>query len=223
MINIVKRVNKNFVQKPQKKEPYFVNEAITFSRVMVIDEEGKNLGVIDTKKAIDLAYNHNLDLVCINPSPENPVCKIVDYPKFKYDKEKKTKEAQKNQKIVDTKEVQLSPTIAQHDFETKLNQGIKFLQNGDKVKITLRIKRRFTSYTDKSIESVKDFANKLIEATGGQLTSQPAFDGKVIIATVLPPKKKGVAKKQNNNNNAKKEEVKPSLENNNNNQKNKGE
>ena len=113
---------------------------------MLIDQDGKSLGVVDTNKALDMAYDADLDLVCVAPQAQPPVCKILNYSKFRYEKEKKEKEASKNQKVVDTKEVQLSPVIAEHDFETKLNQAKKFLQHGDKVKVTLRIKRRFQTF-----------------------------------------------------------------------------
>ena len=87
-----------YVPKPVKKESNLVNEAIKFPKVMVIDEEGKSLGVLDISKAIDVAYEHNLDLVCVAPQAQPPVCKILNYSKFRYEKEKKEKEALKNQK-----------------------------------------------------------------------------------------------------------------------------
>ena len=153
---------------------------------MLIDQEGKSLGVTDINKAISMAYDANLDLVCVAPQAQPPVCKILNYSKFRYEKEKKEKEAIKNQKIVDTKEVQLSPTIAQHDFETKLNQAKKFLQHGDKVKVTLRIKRRFVTLTDQALENVNEFVNGLSEF--GQAEKKPEFDGKLIQVTVSPKK-----------------------------------
>ena len=165
---------------------------------MLIDQEGKSLGVIDTAKAINMAYNVNLDLVCVAEKAQPPVCKILDYSKFRYEKEKKEKEIAKNQKIVDTKEVQLSPVIAEHDFETKLNQAKKFLQHGDKVKVTLRIKRRFITLTDQAQQIVNNFTDKLGEL--GQVEKKPEFDGKVIQVTVSP--KKASAKKQKPQNDA---------------------
>jgi translation initiation factor IF-3 len=160
---------------------------------MLIDQDGKSLGVVDTNKALDMAYDADLDLVCVAPQAQPPVCKILNYSKFRYEKEKKEKEAIKNQKVVDTKEVQLSPVIAEHDFETKLNQAKKFLQHGDKVKVTLRIKRRFQTLIDQAVKNVDDFVEKLSEF--GQTDKKPEFDGKLIQVTVSP--KKVSAKKQN--------------------------
>lgn len=192
-------------QKPVKKESNLVNEAIKFPKVMLIDSDGKSLGIIDTKKALDLAYNKDLDLVCVAPQAEVPVCKILDYPKYRYDKEKAQKEAQKNQKVIETKEIQLSPTIAENDFNTKLNQGRKFLSHGDKVKVTLRIKRRFISLSDRALEIVNDYVAKCMDI--GQTDKKPDFDGKVIMITISP--RKQTTKKEN-----KKESVKEDSENN---------
>ena len=106
---------------------------------MVILEDGTSLGILDTNKAIDEAYKRDLDLVCVAPQANPPVCKILNYSKFRYEKEKKEKEAQKNQKIIEVKEIQLSPVIMEHDFNTKLSQAQKFLSQGNKVKVTIRM------------------------------------------------------------------------------------
>ena len=180
--------------KPVKKESNFVNEAIKAPKVMVIDEEGKSLGVLDTNKAINIAYDHNLDLVCVAPQAQPPVCKILNYSKFRYEKEKKEKEAKKNQKTQaqEEKEIQLSPTIAEHDTETKLKQALKFLAQGNKVKVTLRIKRRYLSLADNSVELVNDFVAKCSEV--GETNKKPDFDGK-LISIVISPKKQSSKKK----------------------------
>ena len=192
----VTTINKYAVlPKPVKKESNLVNESIKFPKVMVIDEEGKQLGVIDTPKAISIAYDHNLDLVCVAPQAQPPVCKILNYSKFRYEKEKKEKEAKKNQKnqAQEEKEIQLSPTIAEHDTETKLKQALKFLAQGNKVKVTLRIKRRYLSLADNSVELVNDFVAKCSEV-GETNNKKPDFDGK-LISIVISPKKQTSKKK----------------------------
>ena len=129
---------------------------------MTILEDGTSLGVLDTNKALDEAYKRDLDLVCVAPQAQIPVCKILNYSKFRYEKEKKEKEQLKNQKNANAeiKEVQLSPVIAEHDFNTKLNQARKFLDGGDKVKVTIRMFRRFLPLLDQALENVNSFAEK---------------------------------------------------------------
>lgn len=188
LINLEVNIIKYTYEKPVKKESNFVNESIRFPKVMVIDPEGNALGVMDTKKAIDLAYNKDLDLVCVAPNANPPVCRILNYSKFRYEKEKKEKEMAKNQKIVEIKEVQLSPVIAQHDLDTKLNHARKFIEGGDKVKVTLRIKRRYISMTETAMQIVADFVEKMSDIA--QTDKKPDFDGKVIQITVSPKKNK---------------------------------
>lgn len=156
---------------------------------MLIDETGKTVGVVETRKAVEYAESKSLDLVCVAPQAQPPVCKVLNYSKFRYEKEKKEKEALKNQKVVDIKEIQLSPTIASHDFETKLNQGRKFLEHGDKVKITVRIKRRFASLTQQAMQFVMDYVNKCADIAVPE-TKKPDFDGKQIMFTIAPKPKK---------------------------------
>lgn len=160
---------------------------------MLIDQNGTSLGIMETKKAQDKAYEAELDLVCVAPQANPPVCKILNYSKFRYEKEKKEKEATKNQKTVDIKEIQLSPTIAQHDFDTKLTQGRKFLMHGDKVKVTLFIKRRYITLQDKAMEIVQDYVSKCADIS--QSGKKPDFDGKVISVVISPLTKAQLEKK----------------------------
>ncbi len=179
-----------YLPKPVKKESHLVNEAIRFPKVMVILEDGTNLGLLDTRSAVEEAYKRDLDLVCIAPQANPPVCKILNYSKFKYEKEKKEKEAQKNQKIQELKEVQLSPVIEEHDFNTKLNQAIKFLEHGDKVKVVIRMFRRFMPYLDRALENVNRFAECCSEL--GTADKKAALDptSNNIIVIISPNKKK---------------------------------
>ncbi len=185
-MNIIKYA---YIQKPVKKEGNLVNESIRFPKVMVILEDGTSLGVIDTNKAIDEAYKRDLDLVCVAPQANPPVCKILNYSKFRYEKEKKEKEALKNQKIIEVKEIQLSPVIMEHDFNTKLSQAQKFLSQGNKVKVTIRMFRRFMPLLDQALNNVNVFAEKLSEiaTTDGK---KAVLDGNTISLMISPIKKK---------------------------------
>ncbi len=182
-----------YLPKPIIKELYLVNEAIRFPKVMVILDDGTNLGVLDIKKAQQEADNRNLDLVCIAPNAQPPVCKILNYSKFKYEKKKKDKVAQKNQKIVELKEIQLSPVIMEHDFNTKLSQALKFLEQGNKVKVTIRLFRRYMSLKDQAIDIVNDFALKCGEI-GTTEGKKPILEGNTIQLIVSPQKKKPAKK-----------------------------
>ena len=182
-----------YLPKPEKKELYLVNEAIRFPKVMVILDDGTNLGVLDYKKAQQEADNRSLDLVCIAPKVTPPVCKILNYSKFRYEKTKKDKQAQKNQKVVEIKEIQLSPVIMEHDFNTKLSQAIKFLEQGNKVKVTIRLFRRYMSLKDQAIDIMNDFALKCGEV-GTTEGKKPILEGNSIQLLVSPAKKKPVKK-----------------------------
>lgn len=119
-----------------------INEEIKDKEVRLIGPEGEQLGVVSAKEALSIADSHNLDLVKIAPQAKPPVCKVMDYGKHKFEMAKREKEARKNQKVISIKEVRLSPNIDEHDFNTKVNQGIKFLKSGDKVKVTVRFRGR---------------------------------------------------------------------------------
>ena len=119
-----------------------INDEIRDKEVRLIGPEGEQLGVMSAKEAQAVADSHNLDLVKIAPQAKPPVCRVMDYGKHKFELAKREKEAKKNQKVISIKEVRLSPNIDDHDFNTKVNQGIKFLKSGDKVKVTVRFRGR---------------------------------------------------------------------------------
>lgn len=119
-----------------------INSEIRDAEVRLIGPTGEQLGIVSNKEAQRIAEEHNLDLVKIAPQAKPPVCRVMDYGKHKFELAKKEKEARKNQKIVSIKEVRLSPNIDEHDFNTKVNQGIKFLKSGDKVKVSVRFRGR---------------------------------------------------------------------------------
>lgn len=139
-----------------------INEQIRDREVRLIGENGEQLGVMPTKDAMKLAADAELDLVKIAPTAKPPVCKIIDYGKFKYEQTRKDKEAKKKQKTVDLKEVRLSPNIETNDLNTKVNNAKKFIGKGNKVKVTLRFRGREMAHMHQSKHILDDFA-KLLE------------------------------------------------------------
>ncbi len=136
-----------------------INEEINDKEVRVIGDDGEQLGVMSAAEAIELAASKNLDLVKIAPKSVPPVCKIMDYGKYKFNLAKKEKEAKKNQKVMNIKEVRVSPTIDTNDLNTKINQASKFLKSGDKVKVTMRFRGREMSYMDNGVVLLNKFAS----------------------------------------------------------------
>ncbi|MCI8932434.1 MAG: translation initiation factor IF-3 [Lachnospiraceae bacterium] len=139
----------------------FINEQIRDREVRVIGENGEQLGIMPSREAMRLAEEAGLDLVKIAPTAKPPVCKIVDYGKFKYEQARKEKEARKKQKIIEIKEIRLSPNIDTNDLNTKVNSARKFITKGDKVKITLRFRGREMAHMANSKHILDDFAQAL--------------------------------------------------------------
>ena len=139
----------------------FINEQIRDREVRVIGENGEQLGIMPSREAMHLAEEAGLDLVKIAPTAKPPVCKIVDYGKFKYEQARKEKEARKKQKIIEIKEIRLSPNIDTNDLNTKVNSARKFITKGDKVKITLRFRGREMAHMANSKHILDDFAQAL--------------------------------------------------------------
>ena len=139
----------------------FINEQIRDREVRVIGENGEQLGVMPTRDAMRLAEEAGVDLVKIAPTAKPPVCKIVDYGKFKYEQTRKEKEAKKKQKTVEIKEIRLSPNIDTNDLNTKVNAARKFISKGDRVKITLRFRGREMAHMNNSKHILDDFAQAL--------------------------------------------------------------
>ena len=134
----VARISKNLL----------INENIRAKEVRLIDSNGEQLGIVPLKEALRIAEEKNLDLVNVAPQAKPPVCRIMDYGKYRYEQSKREKEARKNQKIITIKEVRLSPTIEEHDLQTKLKSVVKFLQQGDKVKMSVRFRGRQITHAD---------------------------------------------------------------------------
>ena len=140
-----------------------INEQIRDKEVRLIGEDGEQLGVVSGKEALRLAEEAGLDLVKIAPTAKPPVCKIVDYGKFKYEQTRKEKEAKKKQKTIEIKEIRLSPNIDTNDLITKINAAKKFLTKGDKVKVTLRFRGREMAHMANSKHILDDFAESLAD------------------------------------------------------------
>ena len=165
-----------------------INSAIRDAEVRLVGANGEQLGIMSAKEANDIADREGLDLVKISPNAVPPVCKIMDYGKYLFDKTKREKEQRKNQKIVELKEVQLSMTIEQHDIDIKAKHATKFLLNGDKVKVSIRMSGRQQAYSDRGVETENAFAKSLEEIS---VIEKPAkVEGRNIIMILAPKTKK---------------------------------
>ena len=138
-----------------------INEQIRCKEVRVIGEEGQQLGVMALRDALNMAKDAGVDLVMVSPSANPPVCRIVDYGKFKYEQLRREKEAKKKQKTVEVKEVRLSPNIDVNDLNTKCNSARKFIEKGNKFKVSLRFRGREMAHIDSTKHILEDFAEKL--------------------------------------------------------------
>lgn len=167
-----------------KKVDNLVNDAIEFETVLVISEAGEQLGEMSRNAALDLADERGLDLVCVAPNAKMPVCKIMDYSKFRYDQMKKAKEAKKNQKVISVKEIRLSPTIDVGDFNTKQRAAKKFLMDGDKVKVSCRFRGRMIEHAENTIPLFTKFAEGLAEV--GKIDQNPYLDGRNMFMSLSP-------------------------------------
>ena len=154
---------------------------------MVIDPEGKQLGEMPRNRAFQLAETYNMDLLCVAPNARVPVCKILDYGKYRFQQQKKAKEAKKNQTIIEVKEIQLSPVIGEHDLQTKLKHALRFLDDGNKVKVTMRFRGRQLSHMEVGQEVIDRFIS-----LGGDkaIVEKPAVLDKRTLIVILASKVK---------------------------------
>lgn len=161
-----------------------INQEIKAKEVRLINYNGENLGVVSLSQALAIAQDVGLDLIEISPQVTPPVCKVLDYGKYKYEQQKKKNEAKKNQKVVSIKELKLRPMIDTHDYEVKVKQAKKFLAQGDKVKFTMRYKGRELSANDMG----KEILNKLVEDLEGlcKVDAAPKLEGRQMFMIVSP-------------------------------------
>ena len=179
-------INKN----QDRKNEALVNEEITAEIVLVVDNEGKMLGEMRVEEGMKLAEEKGLDLVCVAPNAPKPVCRMMDYSKFRYEQQKRARVAKKNQTVISVKEVWLTPVISSNDFDTKLKAGLKFLQQGNKLKVTLRFNKRarMLNMGNPDIQVL----TKYIEATQEFATveNKPTLEGKSVSMILVAKKEK---------------------------------
>lgn len=161
-----------------------INEQIRDSKVRLIDQNGDQIGVCEIERALDIANDQGLDLVKISPNAKPPVCKILDYGKYRYEMQKREKEAKKNQKIIKVREMKMTPNIEENDMLVKADKVKEFLNNGDKVKISVRFRGREMGHTEKGVDVLEQFF-KMIEDLA--VIDKPAkLEGRNMVMYVLP-------------------------------------
>lgn len=161
-----------------------INEEIRDKELRVVSESGEQLGMMSSKDALKLAANQNLDLVKIAPQATPPVCKIMDYGKYRFEQAKREKEARKNQKIVEIKEIRLSLKIDTHDFDTKANHAKKFLSDGDKVKVSIRFRGREMAHAENGKGTMQRFAEACEEF--GTVEKAAKLEGRSMLMFIAP-------------------------------------
>lgn len=171
-----------------------INEEIRDREVRLISADGEQLGVMPTRQAMEMAEQAGLDLVKIAANAQPPVCKLMDYDKHRYEQSKRERDLRKNQRVVTLKEVQLSATIEENDVQTKFRNAVKFLQGGDKVKVSIRFRGRQIAHADIGMKIMQDFASRIEEY--GTIERRPMLEGRHMIM-ILGPKveKKSFAEK----------------------------
>ncbi|UTW60400.1 MULTISPECIES: translation initiation factor IF-3 [Kordiimonas] len=173
----------NFAGPPKQSGPR-VNRAITSKEVRLIGAEGENHGVVTTAKAMDIARDSGLDLVEISPNAEPPVCKVLDFGKFKYEQQKKANLARKKQKTQDVKEIKMRPGIDVHDYNVKLKKVHQFIENGDKVKLTIRFRGREMAHQDLGMDVLSRVADEMEEHA--KIEARPKLEGRQMIMVIAP-------------------------------------
>jgi translation initiation factor IF-3 len=161
-----------------------VNEEIRDKEVRLIDNDGSMIGILPAREAQKIANSKNLDLVKVAPQSKPPVCKIMDYGKYLYELSRREKEARKNQKVINVKEVWIKPTIEEHDFNFKAKNAYKFLKDGDKVKVGVRFRGREMNYTSLGQEVLEKFAEFVKEV--GVVERRPKLEGRSMVMIINP-------------------------------------
>ena len=173
------------------KDTTQINDDIQVKEVRVIGSDGEQIGILKTDEAREIAYEKGMDLVLISPQAEPPVCRIMDYGKYRFEQAKREKEARRNQHVIEVKEIRMSPGIGENDFNTKLKNGQKFLQGGDRLKVTIRFRGREMAHTNIGEQLLRDFAAKCADIAN--LDKQPKLEGRNMSMFLSP-------KAQNTNN-----------------------
>lgn len=165
-----------------------INEDIKFEKVRLIDADGEMKGIVPIEEALKAADEAGVDLVCISANPENPVCKVMDYGKFLFEQGKREKEARKKQKETELKEIGIKLTTDVHDIEVKQKAVIKFLKEGDRVKINIRFRGREMAYQQQGFAVMEKFAEGIEEY--GQIDKKPKIEGRNMVMYLVPKKSK---------------------------------
>lgn len=176
------------INKQKKDQEAIVNEAIRVKEMLVITDAGEKLGVLSRGKALQEAENRGMDLVLVSPEANPPVAKMMDYSRFRFEQQKKLKEMKKNQKVTVVQEIQLSPTIEKHDFDTKGNKARTILEKGNKVKITLRFYGRMIVHQDLGKEVIDRFVESLADVSN--VEAPVKLDGRTLFAVIAPKTEK---------------------------------
>ncbi|MEM9779832.1 MAG: translation initiation factor IF-3 [Pseudomonadota bacterium] len=171
---------------PTRDDGPRVNRRIRSTEIRLIGAEGENLGVQTPNRAMELAEDAGLDLVEISPNANPPVCKIMDFGKFKYEQQKKESEARKKQKIIEVKEVKFRPNTDTHDYDVKMRNVTKFLGNGDKVKVTLRFRGREMAHQDLGRRLLERVADDTVDL--GKIETMPKMEGRQMVMMINPLK-----------------------------------
>lgn len=161
-----------------------INEEITDKEVRLISNDGEQLGIVSAAQAQKLAAEKNLDLVKIAPQAKPPVCKIMDYGKYRFEQSKREKEAKKNQRVIEIKEIRLSPNIDVHDFDTKVGHARKFLSAGNKTKVSIRFRGREMTHTDLGLTIMAQFAEKCADIAS--VEKQAKLEGRQMLMFLAP-------------------------------------
>ncbi|MFP4177487.1 MAG: translation initiation factor IF-3 [Acholeplasmataceae bacterium] len=178
-MNSIKRY-KQYKKRPEE----LVNESIPNVDLLVIDEKGNKLGTLSRKEALERAGLAELDLVVVAPRSKPMVAKFMDYSKYRYEQQRREREMKKNQRVVELKEIRLSPTIDKHDLETKLRHARRFLEKGDKVKLSIRFFGRMITHINVGRTVMNDFIEQIGEV--GSVESKPKMDGRHLVAIIAP-------------------------------------
>ena len=169
---------------PPKKDGPRVNEDIEVPQVRLVDENGEQVGVVLIDEALQRAADVQLDLVEVSPNAEPPVCKIIDYGKLKYQEQKKKNEARKKQKIIEVKEIKLRPNIDTHDYDVKMRSARRFIDDGDKVKVTLRFRGREMAHQDLGAQVLERVREELDEIA--KVEQMPKMEGRQMVMVMSP-------------------------------------
>ena len=184
-------VPKRFDRRPPERDLTRINERIRVPEVRLIDETGQQLGVVSRDEALDYARQRDLDLVEVAADARPPVCRVLDYSKYKYEQEQKAKAARRHQKQVNVREIKLRPKIATNDYETKKNHVVRFLKGDDRVKVTIMFRGREQSHPERGERLLMRLAEDVAEL--GSIEQHPQQDGRNMTMLLAPNKKKPAA------------------------------